>query len=41
MFLLVLDLSAAEVELTQPNLGMLNPMLDDFLNRLEPMDGEL
>lgn len=26
----------------QPNLDMLNPMLDDFLNKLsEPMDGEL
>lgn len=36
---LTFDLSA-EVVLQQPNLDMLNPMLDDFLNRLEPMDGE-
>lgn len=27
-------------EMLQPNLDMLNPMLDDFLDRLEPMEGK-
>lgn len=30
--------SGMGIGLQQPNLDMLNPMLDDFLNKLEPMD---